>query len=289
MAAYRPMPAPSALNTYPSMNLYLLQTGTVEIKRAQKEGKGSARLLNIFLDKEWTPPLPIYAWAIEHAEGVIVVDTGMSSRYQQRGYLPALHPYYRGVRFHVEPQEEIHAQLQNIGIRTDDVRTVILTHLHSDHACGIEHFPKSEIWMHPNEYAAAQGFGGQLNGYLPQHFPAWLKPKPIVFAQEKFGAFDSCLRVTKAGDVVVVPTYGHTAAHVSVIAQSDGVNYFLGGDTSYTQDLLRAKKIDGVSPNAARALQTIETILEFARTTPTVYLPAHDPDNPRRLAARETI
>lgn len=271
------------------MNLHLLQTGTVEIKRAQKEGKGSARLLNIFLDTEWTPPLPIYAWAIEHPEGVIVVDTGMSSRYQQRGYLPAWHPYYRNVRFHVEPQDEINAQLQNIGIKPDDVRTVILTHLHSDHACGIEHFPKSEIWIHPPEYAAAQGFGGQVNGYLSQHFPAWLKPKPIEFAQEKFGAFDSSWRVTKAGDVIVVPTYGHTPAHVSVIVQTNDVCYYLAGDTSYSQELLRAKKVDGVSPNATQALQTIETILAFGRATPTVYLPAHDPDNPRRLAAREML
>jgi glyoxylase-like metal-dependent hydrolase (beta-lactamase superfamily II) len=271
------------------MTLHLLQTGTVEIKRAQKQGKGSARLLNVFLDNGWTPPLPIYAWALEHPEGVIVVDTGMSSRYQERGYLPAWHPYYRNVRFHVEPRDEINAQLQNIGIRSDDVCSVILTHLHSDHACGIEHFPKCEIWMHPNEYAAAQGFGGQLNGYLPQHFPAWLKPKPIVFAPEKFGAFEACWRVTKAGDVLVVPTYGHTPAHVSVIVQTNDVCYFLAGDTSYSQELLRAKKVDGVSPNAGRTLQTMETILEFARTTPTLYLPAHDPDNPRRLAACETI
>lgn len=271
------------------MKLHLLQIGTVEIKRAQQQGKGSARLLNIFLDKEWTPLLPIYAWAIEHPEGVIVVDTGMSSRYRERGYLAAWQVYYRNVRFHVAPQDEISAQLQNIGIKPDDVRTVILTHLHSDHADGIAHFPKSEIWIHPKEFAGAQGFGGQMNGYLSQHFPAWLKPKAIMFTPEKFGAFDSSWRVTKAGDVIVVPTYGHTPAHISVIVQTNDVCYFLAGDTSYSQELLRAKKIDGVSPSAAQALQMMETILEFARTTPTVYLPAHDPDNSRRIAARETL
>lgn len=271
------------------MNLHFLQTGTVEIKRAQKESKGSARLVNIFLDREWTPPLPIYAWAIEHDEGVIVVDTGMSARVNERGYLPAWHPYYRNVRFHVEPQDEINAQLQNIGIKPGDVRTVILTHLHCDHACGIEHFPSSEIWIHPKEYAAARGIGGKVNGYLSQHFPAWLKPQSIEFAPEKFGAFDACWRVTKAGDVIVVPTFGHTPAHVSVIVQTNDVCYFLAGDTSYSQDLLRAKQVDGVSPNAAQAVTTMNTILAFSRAMPTIYLPAHDPDNPRRLAAHETI
>ncbi|MBI4673101.1 MAG: hypothetical protein HY741_15710 [Chloroflexi bacterium] len=32
------------------MKLHLLQTGTVEIKRAQQVAKGSARRINVFLD-----------------------------------------------------------------------------------------------------------------------------------------------------------------------------------------------------------------------------------------------
>jgi hypothetical protein len=32
------------------------------------------------LTASWTEPLPIYAFAIEHPEGVIVVDTGETAR-----------------------------------------------------------------------------------------------------------------------------------------------------------------------------------------------------------------
>ena len=36
----------------------------------------------------WTERLPIYAWTIEHPEGVIVVDTGETARTSDAGYFP---------------------------------------------------------------------------------------------------------------------------------------------------------------------------------------------------------
>ena len=57
------------------------QTGTVAITTKWREGVGHGRrrLVNTLLDSEWTEPLPIYAFAIEHPEGVILVDTGLIS------------------------------------------------------------------------------------------------------------------------------------------------------------------------------------------------------------------
>jgi hypothetical protein len=58
--------------------LHPIQTGSVRIKRAQAEsrGNGMARSAHILFDRDWSEWLPIFAWAIEHEEGVIVVDTG---------------------------------------------------------------------------------------------------------------------------------------------------------------------------------------------------------------------
>jgi N-acyl homoserine lactone hydrolase len=59
------------------MKIRAIQTGTVSVKTRQREGvgRGKRRLVNTFLDRQWTDPLPILAWAVEHAEGVIVIDT----------------------------------------------------------------------------------------------------------------------------------------------------------------------------------------------------------------------
>jgi N-acyl homoserine lactone hydrolase len=67
--------------------------------------------------------------------------------------------------------------------------------------------------------------------------------------------------VTRDGKVVIVPTHGHTPGHVSVIAVDGDVSYFMAGDTTYTQQALLEQTVDGVSPDKAEALQTLERIL----------------------------
>ena len=107
------------------MKIHAIQTGTVAIKTRQVQGvgHGARRQLNMFLDREWTEPLPIFAFAIEHPEGVIVVDTGESARTAERDYFPSWHPFFRyGLRLWVAPEEEIGPQLNRLGIATSDVR-----------------------------------------------------------------------------------------------------------------------------------------------------------------------
>jgi glyoxylase-like metal-dependent hydrolase (beta-lactamase superfamily II) len=129
------------------MKIHAIQTGTVALTTAWREGVGHGRrrLLHAIVDREWTEPLPIYAFAIEHPEGVIVVDTGEDARASQPGYFAGWHPGLRAFRERVEREQEIGPQLQRLGIQPGDVRWVVLTHLHTDHAGGLHHFPDNEI------------------------------------------------------------------------------------------------------------------------------------------------
>ena len=86
-----------------------------------------------------------------------------------------------------------------------------------------------------------------------------------------------------------MPTAGHTPGHVSVVVVDDDVNYFLAGDTTYTQHSLIQKEVDGVSPNEAVSLQTMRRIVSYASSAPMVYLPAHDPESEHRLLSRITV
>jgi N-acyl homoserine lactone hydrolase len=269
------------------MKIHALQTGSARVKASQPvgRGRGSMRQLNILLDRSWTDPLPIYAWAIETGEGVLVVDTGETARTSEPGYFPRWHPYFRlAVRLEVAPEQEVGPQLLKIGIRADDVRTVILTHLHTDHAGGLHHFPKSEILVCDEELRLAKGFGGRLRGYLPHRWPDWFTPRVIEFAPEPFGPFDRSHRLTSDGRVVIVPTPGHTPGHISVIVVDGDVCYFLAGDATYTQQALVEGLVDGVSPSEAVSLQTMQTIMRLAQERPTIYLPTHDPESGNRLA-----
>ena len=231
------------------VKIHPIETGTVRIKASQCVGRGHGgmRQVNILFDRSWTAPLPILAWAIETDEGVIVVDTGETARTAEPGYLPRWHPYYRmAVRFDVQPEQEIGPQLRRLGIGPEDVRTVILTHLHTDHAGGLHHFPKSEILVSDEELKLATGFVGRLRGYLPNRWPSWLAPSPIAFGPIPRGPFDRSYPVTSDGSVAIVPTPGHTPGHVSVIADDGELSFFLAGDTSYTQQSLVELQVDGV-------------------------------------------
>ncbi len=189
------------------LRIHALQTGRVGVKSKQLhgEGHGITRLLNTLTDKTWEQPLPIYAWVIEHPEGVIVVDTGETAMTARKGYFPQWHPFYRSsVQAFVSPEDEIGNQLMKLGITPDDVRWVVMTHLHTDHAGGLHYFPHSEILVARKEYKTSQGLIGQLQGYLPQHWPRWFNPHLVDFTPEAVGPFPSSFALTRANDIILV-------------------------------------------------------------------------------------
>jgi N-acyl homoserine lactone hydrolase len=270
------------------MKVHAIQTGSVRIKTAQPEGRGPVRMLAIFTDPSWTDWVPTYAWLIEHEDGLIVVDTGQAAHLLEHGR--SLHPYIRWeVDFRIEPEQEIGPQLRALGVSPRDVVKVVMTHLHMDHDAGLHHFPGNRILVARGELELAKGWQGRMRGYLPNRWPSWFDPVPLDLEPQRVGPFAASRRMTKAGDVIVVATPGHTAHHVSVLVYDGDVVLLLAGDTSYTQDLMLAGKVDGVSPNAATSRGTLAAINGFAAEQPTVYLPTHDPGSGMRFAERSAV
>jgi glyoxylase-like metal-dependent hydrolase (beta-lactamase superfamily II) len=261
----------------------------VRVRKAQRRRKPGG-LLRVLTDTEWTEWLPILAWLIHHPEGPILVDTGETARTSEPAYFPRWHPYYRrGLEMNVRPEDEVGPRLEEVGVSPGEVRRVVVTHFHTDHAGGLHHFPGAEIFATQREISEAAGWTGRIRGYLPHRWPSWFRPVPISFPELPFGAFDRSFPVSVAGDVVAVPTPGHTPGHLSVVVRTGEVDYFLAGDTSYTQELLQAEIPDAVSPRPSVTLETMGRILAHAAGRPTVYLPSHDPDSVARLARDETL
>jgi N-acyl homoserine lactone hydrolase len=262
------------------MKIHAVQTGSVKIKRAQVVGRGHGlrRQLAIFTDGEWTDWLPTFAWVIDHPEGIIVIDTGQGTHLLESG--KSLHPYIRWeTEFRIDREQEIGPQLRRLGISAPDVKRVVLTHMHADHDGGLAHFPSSEIVVARGEIKKASGLLGQIRGYLPNRWPSWFDPTPLDLANEPFGPFAACNRLTKSGDIVAVATPGHTADHISILVREGDATFFLAGDASYDDRLL----LDGVSADDRVALATLDAIGRLAQSGPTVYLPTHDPLSAARL------
>jgi N-acyl homoserine lactone hydrolase len=266
------------------MRVHAIQTGRVRIKASQIVGRGHGlkRRLGPLIDSEWSAWLPTFAYAVEHRDGVILVDTGASAAVKS---LPRLHPYFRNaVRFDIEPEQEVGPQLGAIGIAPADVRRVVLTHLHIDHDGGLNAFPRAEILVSSGELQRASGIVGRMRGYLPQRWPKHFDPKPLVLDGGPCGPFQQSKRLTADGAIVAVATPGHTPDHLSVIVEDGDAVLFIAGDASYSEATMLAGAIDGVSEDEAQAAATLAAIRAFTEARPTIYLPTHDPEAAQRLA-----
>jgi len=264
-----------------------IRTGEVRIRPSLRSGGMNKslwrRCLDILTDRDWTQPLPIYTYLIEHEEGLILFDCGETSR---TGFFPWCHPNFRvAVDLRVAPHEEIGPQLRARGIDpARDLNMLVISHLHHDHTDGLEHFRGTPIVVSRENYEVTQGIPGALIGAVPSRWPTWFDPTVRDFDGPAVGGFVGSIRMTSDGSVFGVPTPGHMPGHLSLVVRTPGLTYFLAGDATYDQDLLRQRIVDGQARDVAVSISTLDRIAAFAAAEPTVLLPAHDPAAEQRLA-----
>jgi N-acyl homoserine lactone hydrolase len=272
------------------MKIHAISTGAVQITRAWIDAKDDGlRLVRTLGDSTFTEWMPVWCFVIEHPDGLTVVDTGSMADAAPVLFPPWMPLLARAARIRLTPDEEIGPLMLKRGLDPKDVRRVILTHLHQDHDGGMKYFPDAEFIIAREEWAAASGMAGRMGGYMNFRWPEWLAPTLVDFDQEPYGSFPASHALTPSSDIRLVPTHGHSLGHMSVVIEEDSQAVMMAGDASYSQALLLADAIDGVGPSTAEQRLTHRRIVEFAASRPTVYLPSHEWDAERRLAAREVI
>jgi glyoxylase-like metal-dependent hydrolase (beta-lactamase superfamily II) len=223
------------------LRVHALSTGRVRPKRAQR---GVRR----YLPGGWSDrTLPVNVIAVEHPDGVCLFDAGQTSAAARPGHFPRWYPFFWLSRFELERDDEADARLTAIGMAPGSVRWLVLSHLHTDHAGGVPRFAGAEVLVSRLEWERAQGLGGRLRGYLPQHWPAGIRPRVVEFDGPPLGPFAASHDLAGDGALVLVPTPGHTPGHMAMVVRDGDRAWLCAGDLAHdAQDMQR------VAPEIAR-------------------------------------
>ncbi|MGH2989624.1 MAG: N-acyl homoserine lactonase family protein [Solirubrobacterales bacterium] len=266
------------------MRVHVIQTGTLTANKTLMRGKGWSSLLRRPVGYEF----PAYSFIVEHPEGHIAIDAGLTAAVRIPRPLGRIVP-----RPSIRPEEEIGPRMREMGLRVEDVRRVIVTHLDWDHVGGIGHFPNAEVLIHRPEYEFASTLRGKLR-YMPKLWPSRFEPTLYDLDPDPHGPFPVSKTVTESGDIRLVPIPGHTIGQIGAILQTDEVVVFFAADHVLRQDWFleeyeagRLVGLGGFFPKLA--VETSRRVHRFLEQVPTVFLPSHDAETPVRLAAMEPL
>lgn len=254
------------------------------------------RRLRSVCDRQWTHPLPVGVFLIRHPEGLFLFDTGQSLCCNDAGYFPRVALFNKVLsNFTIEPSDGIVQLLSRQGVKPTDLKAVILSHLHNDHAGGLEDLiaaaPDLPVDVSREHWKAfgKHPFFASMEGATPNHWPKDFSPKIIDYEDQPVGPWKKSYPLTSDGKIVAVDTSGHVAGHLALLVfgesgTGEATTYILPGDATYGIDVLDKEEPDGINDDPVRALQSLKLIKEFARQTDVVVLPSHDTDTPRFLA-----
>ena len=183
---------------------------------------------------------PIYVYVIEHTDGRVLVDTGVSVNYQQewrdRFYGDAM-AYDPG------PDGLFTQRIEQLGLAPADFDHVVITHLHTDHGGNVRLFnpARTRIYVGEDELrGCARVKGGLLRDDL---LTVWGVTSPQGFTRADFASLlpDRAVEVFADFELLpgvwVVTLPGHTWGTLGVAVRLPESGWMLiASDTIYLAD-----------------------------------------------------
>jgi glyoxylase-like metal-dependent hydrolase (beta-lactamase superfamily II) len=166
--------------------------------------------------------------------------------------------------------------LATLAIKPDEITDVIITHMHWDHADGVDLFPKAQVWIQKDEYNTSAGAKRKVavkdDHTLPGHYKALVK----LNEDGRVHMVDGDAKEIAPG--VTVYTGGkHTFG-----SQYVGVNTRAGLMVIASDNLYLYENLDKHVPIAqtvdAKSNLAAQDRMKKLASSPRLIIPSHDPE-----------
>jgi glyoxylase-like metal-dependent hydrolase (beta-lactamase superfamily II) len=215
-------------------------------------------------DKTRKTDLQMMIWLIRGPGGKnILVDTGC---YHDRVVKD------RGIKSLIKPSEAV----AKLGLSPGDITDVIISHMHWDHADGVDLFPNAKVWIQKDEYdyytGAAWQPGGRHGGVEPEDVLTLVR----LNTEGKVNLVDGDDR--EIIDGVRVYTGGrHTYASQYVGVRTAGGTVVIASDNMYLYENLQKHAPIAQTFDADSNLRAQDRMKRIA-ARPDLIVPGHDPE-----------
>jgi glyoxylase-like metal-dependent hydrolase (beta-lactamase superfamily II) len=217
--------------------------------------------------------------------GYILFDTGYGPFFQQA---TKKWPYrlYRWITpIHYNPDEDILAVMNRLGITPADIKYLILSHLHADHIGHLKSFPQAQIICHEEvmKLFDLTPFKQTRHGLLPALVPTDFKSKVEILENHQatrhpqfdysWSLFDGCIEA--------VYLTGHALGQIGIRFNFRDHALFLVADASWFTSAIDDQTypnrlVSMILPDWKAFKNTLANLHEFKRLNPDVMLiPTH--------------
>lgn len=263
----------------------VISTGSGAAHPEHLYGTKKPALWWIFTSRRWVT-IPINVYVIEHANGLVLFDTGMDRAVVTN---PEYWPdritrfFMRHIfRWNIGPQDTLSRQLELAGYSASDVSKAVISHMHVDHAGGVREIPEADLFVAEEAWEHMQGPHPEREAVLRRdidiHGARWHQ---IVFTptdDPTLGPFGESFDLMGDGSMVVLPTPGHMPGSVSMLVRRDGAPpLLLVGDLTYAEELLQRDDFPGTGDKRLLRESFARVRALMDRIPDLVILPAHDP------------
>ena len=211
---------------------------------------------------------PYFLYVVKHPAGTLVFDSGAHPQLATDPEL-RLGPAAADFEVTLSPDDHVERRLAAIGLRPRDVDLVVQSHLHFDHAGGLEWLKHAPVLVQREELAFAMDPPVYQEAiYVRGDYDVGLSWQQLDGDHDVFGD----------GRVTIISTPGHTRGHQSLLVHLDGQTVFLLADAAYLLAKMRSRRLPGILWSPDATIATWDRIEEIERSENAHLMTTHELD-----------